>query len=412
MTRTETFQFQNAEGRTLAGRLELPDGAPRAYAVFAHCFTCGKDVAAATRVSRQLAARGIAVLRFDFTGLGNSDGDFANTDFSSNVQDLVAAANALGERHAAPRLLVGHSLGGAAVLVAAHELPEVRAVATIAAPSDPAHVEHLIGCSLEGLAPDEEATVELAGRPFRMKRRFLDDVRAQGGPEHLAKLGRALLVMHAPTDELVSIDHARALYEAARHPKSFVSLDDADHLLSRRRDSAYAADVLAAWAARYLGDDEEGDRDATPAPTPEETVVVERISGLHHRVRAGRHLLEADEPASLGGTDRGPAPYAFVSAGLGACTAMTLEMYAKHKAWELAEVSVSVRHEQDTTKDADGRAQRVDRFHRVVDLRGELDDTQRERLLEIANRCPVHRTLTENEVRVTTELAPAGDSAP
>lgn len=406
MTRTQTFEFENENGTTLAGRLELPDGEPCAFAVFAHCFTCGKDVAAATRVSRGLAARGIAVLRFDFTGLGNSDGDFANTDFSSNVQDLVAAARALEEHFEAPRLLVGHSLGGAAVLVAAHELPEVRAVATIAAPSEPAHVEHLVGRSLAGLAPDEEATVELAGRPFRMKRRFLDDVRAQAGPERLAELGRALLVMHAPTDELVSIEHARAIYEAARHPKSFVSLDDADHLLSRRADSEYAADVLAAWAARYVArDDREVREDAAESPS-HGAVVVERISGLHHRVHAGRHVFDADEPLSLGGTDRGPAPYEFVGAGLGACTAMTVEMYAKHKGWPLAQVSVTVEHEQSTTKDAEGAVQRVDRFHRVLDVRGELDDEQRERLLEIANRCPVHRTLTENEVDVATELAP------
>jgi len=237
-----------------------------------------------------------------------------------------------------------------------------------------------------------------------MKRRFVDDGRDHGGPEHLARLGRALLVMHAPTDELVSIDHARAIYEAARHPKSFVSLDDADHLLTRRADSSYAADVLAAWAARYVVDEESVG--ATNATGAEEEVVVERISGLHHRVRIGRHVFDADEPLSMGGTDLGPAPYDFVSTGLATCTAMTIEMYAKHKEWALGAVTVRVRHAQSTEKDDEGRAQRVDRFHRRVDLSGDLDEAQRERLLEIANRCPVHRTLTENEVRVSSDLVP------
>lgn len=404
MTRTEKFEFESVDGHRLAGRLEWPVAEPRAFAVFAHCFTCGKDVAAATRVARGLAAKGIAVLRFDFTGLGNSEGDFANTDFSSNVRDLVSAANALGESHAPPRLLVGHSLGGAAVLAAAHELPSVRAVATIAAPSDPAHVEHLVACSLDGLPIGQVAEVTLGGRSFHMKREFLDDVRSQSGPEHLADLGRALLVMHAPADQLVSIDHARAIYDAAKHPKSFVSLDNADHMLSRRADSAYAADVLAAWASRYVDDvvDE-------PVPTPQPPagdVVVERVSGLQHRVRSGRHELIADEPESVGGTDRGLAPYDLLCAALGACTAMTIELYAQRKEWDVGRVAVTVRHEARTTKDEQGRASRVDRFERVVDVEGELDASQRERLLEIAGRCPVHRTLTEGGTQVVTTAVP------
>lgn len=399
-TRTEKFEFTGAAGDLLAGRLEWPADAPRAFALFAHCFTCGKDVAAATRIARGLAAEGIAVLRFDFTGLGNSDGDFENTTFSTNVGDLVAAAAALREHHSAPQLLVGHSLGGAAVLAAAHLLTEVRAVATLAAPSDPAHVEHLLGGALDAAADGEVVEVRLAGRPFRMQRGFIDDVRAQAGPEQLARLGRALLVMHSPVDELVSIDHARSIYEAARHPKSFVSLDDADHLLSRARDSAFVASVLGAWASRYVGDEPQAEFE----PLPEHEVMVERLQGLHHRVRVGRHTFDADEPLALGGTDRGPAPYDLVSAGLGACTAMTLEMYAGRKKWPLEGVVVHVTHAQRSDQDAEGKALRVDRFERRLRLTGPLDDEQRARLLEIANKCPVHRTLAENGREIVTVL--------
>ncbi|QDU85994.1 Alpha/beta hydrolase family protein [Planctomycetes bacterium Pla163] len=399
-TRTEKFEFEGAGGDLLAGRLEWPADEPRAFALFAHCFTCGKDVFAATRIARGLAAEGFAVLRFDFTGLGGSEGDFANTDFSSNAADLVAAAAALRERHQAPRLLVGHSLGGAAALVAAPRIDEVRAVATIGAPSDPTHVEKLVGAALEAAPQGRPVEVALAGRSFRMQRGFLDDVRRHGRPDRLAELGRALLVMHSPIDEMVSIDHARALFEAARHPKSFVSLDDADHMLSRPGDSAYAARVLAAWSSRYVGDEEAVEFE----PLPEHEVVVERLQGLHHRVRAGRHVFDADEPLSLGGTDRGPAPYDLVSAGLGACTAMTVEMYAGRKQWPLEGVAVHVIHQQRTDTGEDGKARRTDRFERRLRVTGPLDAEQRARLLEIANKCPVHRTLTENEVAVATQL--------
>ncbi|MEZ5978795.1 MAG: alpha/beta fold hydrolase [Planctomycetota bacterium] len=399
--RTERFDFETSGGIVLTGRLEWPADEPRAFALFAHCFTCSKDSAAATRVARRLAEHGIAVLRFDFTGLGGSDGDFANTSFSSNVDDLVAAAEALGREHAAPTLLVGHSLGGAAVLVAAQRLESVRAVATIGAPSDPSHVEHLVACALDGLPPGGEAPVEIAGRSFTLKREFLDDLHEHAGKLQLGDLRRALLVMHSPVDEIVSIEHARALYESARHPKSFVSLDGADHLLSKKADAAWAADVLAAWATRYVGASEEA---ASGEPLPEHRVVVERLQGLHHRVRVGRHAFDADEPESLGGTDRGPSPYDLLEAGLGTCTAMTIELYAQRKKWPLESVRVTVDWESVKNESGDG-PRTIDRFERVIELGGDLDGEQRERLLEIANKCPVHRTLTENGREVTTRLA-------
>lgn len=244
--------FAGSDGQSLAGRLELPAGQVVATAVFAHCFTCGKDSVAASRIARELAARGVAVLRFDFTGLGQSDGDFANTTFTSNVDDLICAAGHLRETIGAPTVLIGHSLGGAAVLAAAHRIQEVKAVVTIGAPADTTHVEHLIGSSKADIEADGIAEVVLAGRPFRISNNFLRDINQQDQTTCIAGLNRALLVMHSPQDDLVGIDNARRIFDAARHPKSFVSLDGADHLLTDRADATYVAEVLAAWASRYL----------------------------------------------------------------------------------------------------------------------------------------------------------------
>ena len=410
MRASERIEFPGHRGHALAGRLELPEGAPRAVAIFAHCFTCSKDSPAATRISRSLAARGIAVLRFDFTGLGGSDGDFANTDFSSNVEDLVAAAAHLRGTIGAPTLLVGHSLGGAAVLVAATSIPEVRAIVTIGAPSDLEHLQHVVRTAAPELEAQGQAEVELAGRRFRMRREFLADLAAHDLPARLRRLGRAVLVMHSPVDEIVDVDHARRLYEALRHPKSFVSLDDANHLLTVRRDAEYAAELLAAWASRYVGEstreDGAGEADEVLAPG----VVTVRGGGAPfvQRIRAGRHRLVADEPRTVpGGTDLGPDPYALVLAGLGACTAMTLQLYARRKGWPLAGVQVDVWHERvhaEDCADCDAREAQPDRFQRVLRLEGPLDDAQRARLLEIAERCPVHRTL-ERPAALATSLA-------
>jgi len=387
----------------LNARLERPVGTTRAWGIFAHCFTCSKESRAATRIARALAARGIAVLRFDFTGLGQSEGDFANTSFSSNIEDLVAAADFLRTTHGAPALLIGHSLGGAAVLAAAARIPEVRAVASLGAPSDPSHVVRHLEPGLDQIEMEGSARIELAGREFTITRQFIDDIRQQNLTATLASLTTAVLVMHSPVDRVVGIQHAATIFAALKHPKSFISLDQADHFLSRAADAEYAADVLAAWASRFL-----------PSPptseTPEgEVVVTETGEGkFTQAIRAGRHHLTADEPVSSGGLDRGPSPYDLLLASLGACTAMTLRLYAEHKTLPLERITVSLHHHRihadDCASCTESATGRVDRIERRIRVEGDLDDVQRTRLLEIANRCPVHRTL-EGEKEIVTLLA-------
>ncbi len=395
MPRTR-FDFER-EGHRLAGLLETPVTPPLAYALFAHCFTCGKDVAAASRISRALVAKGIAVLRFDFTGLGNSDGDFANTSFSSNLDDLVAAAEALGER--GPQLLIGHSLGGAAVLAAAHRIESATAVVTIGAPAEPGHVKHLFAGRLEDIERDGRAEVTLGGRQFTIARSFVDDLAAHPTTERVRALNRALLILHAPLDELVSIDEARKIYEGAKHPKSFVALDGADHLLSRPRDSDYAATVIAAWATRFLPE-------APSDALPHGQVRVKTAGKFTQAVTMGPHHLVADEPTSVGGTDLGGSPYDLLLAGLGACTSMTLSMYARRKQWPLESVTVDLVHERIHAKDCETceeKEGKIERITRSIRMEGPLDDEQRARLLEIADKCPVHRTL-EGRPHIVTKL--------
>ncbi|MCW5745629.1 MAG: OsmC family protein [Alphaproteobacteria bacterium] len=399
----QRFDFPNGRGDQLAALLDLPDGPPRAYALFAHCFTCGKDVLAAARIARGLTQQGIAVLRFDFTGLGASDGEFANTNFSSNIADLLAAAEHLRATHAAPQLLIGHSLGGAAVLAAAADISGVRAVVTIAAPSDPGHVTHLLGDKLADIAAKGEVEVTLGGRPFRVQRQFLDDVTHHRLSDRIARLHKPLLVLHAPRDEIVGIDNASAIFTAAKHPKSFVSLDDADHLLSRPRDAAYVADVIAAWASRYLA---LATATASPEPQHGEGVLVEETGGgrLQQRVVVGKHRLLADEPVSVGGADSGPDPYSFLLAALGACTSMTLRLYAERKNLPLEGISVHLRHTKIHAADCEEcetKTGKLDRIDREIVLRGPFDAAQRQRLLQIADMCPVHRTLT-SEIQIRT----------
>jgi uncharacterized OsmC-like protein/pimeloyl-ACP methyl ester carboxylesterase len=396
----ERFDFVNAQGQRLAALLDTPAGEPKAYALFAHCFTCGKDVHAARRIAQALTAVGIGVLRFDFTGLGSSEGEFANTTFSSNVADLLAAAGALRERKRAPAILIGHSLGGAAVLAAAADAPEARAVVTIAAPSDPAHVTGLFRDRLADIAQQGEVEVTLEGRRFRIGRSFLDDVAEQNLRAKIANLRKALLIFHSPTDDRVGIDNASRIFEAAKHPKSFVSLAGADHLLSRPSDASYVAKVIAAWAERYLD---------LPEPQPEVTdanVLVRetRRGRFQQEVRVGRHSLLADEPESAGGLDSGPNPYDFLLAGLGACTSMTLRLYAERKSLPLDRVTVRLSHSKVHAVDCEScetKEGMLDRIERAVTLEGELDDDQRARLLEIADKCPVHRTLA-SEIEVKT----------
>jgi putative redox protein len=403
----ERFQFPGSEGQQLAAALELPDSPPIAYALFAHCFTCGKDVLAAKRIAVALAARGIAVLRFDFTGLGSSEGDFANSTFSSNVADLVRAADHLRETRKAPAILIGHSLGGAAVLAAAAQIPESKAVVTIAAPSDPAHVTGLFAERIDDIRKLGKVEVSLAGRPFQIKREFLDDIAEHNLMDHVASLHKALLIMHSPTDDTVGIDNATRIFVAARHPKSFVSLPGADHLLSKKDDGMYAADVIAAWAERYIGAPAP-ETAADPGEAPRGVVVREtRNSKFQQMVSIGPHRLLADEPVAAGGQDTGPGPYDFLLAGLGACTSMTMRLYADRKALPLDRVTVTLNHSRIHAEDCaecETRTGMLDQIDRTIAMEGALDAEHRQKLMEIADKCPVHRTLT-SEIRIVTHAA-------
>jgi putative redox protein len=405
-TRSEKVTFPGAAGGSLAGRIDWPVGAPRAFGLFAHCFTCSHEIFAAERVSRGLAGLGFAVLRFDFTGLGASEGEFANTGFSSNVADLIAAADFLRAQYQAPKLLVGHSLGGAAVLKAAADVPEVAAVATINAPSDPEHVKRAFKADLSRIESDGEADVTLAGRKFRITREFLEDIEGHALRDAIGKLGKALLVFHAPRDGIVSIDNASAIFTAARHPKSFVSLDDADHLLTRREDATYVANVLAAWAGRYLPQAEVADESQSEVPQGEVLVREAGEGTFPQLVSAGKHRLRADEPESVGGTDTGPDPYSFLLTALGSCTAMTIRLYADRKKYPLEHVKVRLQHAKIHASDCsecETKEGKLDRIEREIELSGPLDEDQRADLLRIADRCPVHRTL-HGEILVTSRL--------
>lgn len=390
--------FPNQEGLELAAYLDKPvDGRAKAYALFAHCFTCNKNLKAVVNITRALTQSGFAVLRFDFTGLGESEGDFADTNFSSNVEDLLAAADFLKEHYEVPRLLIGHSLGGAAVLIAASRIRSIRALVTIGAPADPEHVTRLFTEDLDTIRQQGKAEVNLSGRPFTIKKQFLDDIREARQNHSLKKINRPVLIMHAPSDQTVSIDNAKEIYEQVLHPKSFISLDQADHLLSRKEDSLYAGNLIASWVSRYI---------QTHEPThltTDKQVVTRTADRFTTEIMTDEHALLADEPLDIGGDDLGPSPYELLSASLGACTGMTLRMYANHKKWPLKEVRVHLQHEKIHAKDCEDGKQKIDKIERVIELEGDLSAEQKERMLEIANKCPVHKTL-HSPVRIESSL--------
>ncbi|HKI52071.1 MAG TPA: bifunctional alpha/beta hydrolase/OsmC family protein, partial [Geothermobacteraceae bacterium] len=403
--RSRKLTFPSSAGQQLAAILDLPeDEQPIATALFAHCFTCGKSLKVAVHIARALCREKIAVLRFDFAGLGESEGDFAESNFSSNVSDLLSAARYLEQEHMAPALLIGHSLGGAAVLRAAGEIPSVRAVATLAAPFDPAHLLEQLGAQRETIERLGAAEVDLAGRPFVIKQQLLADLQAQHPEAVIKGLKKALLVLHSPRDQMVGIENAAQIYRAAMHPKSFISLDRADHLLSNAADAGYAGQMIATWACRYL--------EVTPAPGIEQAVTDNRVTvrtsseGFFTEMFANGHPLVADEPVADGGTNLGPTPYDYLLAALGACTSMTVQMYARRKGWPLETALVRLRHQKIHAEDcqscetADGK---IDQFERELALHGPLSEEQRQKLLEIAGKCPVHKTL-HGEVEVLTTL--------
>lgn len=402
MPSRQRITFRNAQGDQLAAALELPDRSPKAYALFAHCFTCGKNIAAATRITRTLAARGIAVLRFDFTGLGSSDGDFANSNFSSNVQDLLSAAAFLRDSYQAPALLIGHSLGGTAVLAAAADIPEASAVVTIGAPAAPSHVIKQFAGSIATIKSEGRATVDLAGRDFSIHEQFVSDLQTYPMTERLGKLRKALLVFHSPLDDTVSVDQATQIFAAAKHPKSFVSLDGVDHLVSRVEDAQYIATTLAAWAMRYLPKAQSGSR---PQLAGGEVFVGEGNQRFLRDVHSDSHSWVADEPKRVGGDDLGPDPYEHLLAALGTCSSMTIRMYANRKQWPLDDVQIRLTHSREHVTDCEGcedLGSKVDVLRRLIRLEGNLDASQRARLIEIADRCPVHRTL-EGPLEIVTQ---------
>ena len=394
--------FENRDGNQLAGRLNVPAGQFRGSAVFAHCFTCSKDTLAASRIAAGLAERGIMVLRFDFTGLGQSEGDFASSGFAGNLADLEDACAWLGTTHQAPDLLIGHSLGGAAVLALANQIETIKGVATIGAPALASHVLHLFDGADEAIAQKGRAEVAIGGRPFEVEASFIADLKSRTSLSHITALRADLLLLHAPQDAIVGVENAAEIFGAAKHPKSFVSLDRANHLLTDRNDANFVAAIIAAWASRLI---DEGT--ALPIAGEGEVRVTSSPDGpFAHNIAAGPHMMRADEPVDVpGGLDSGPAPYDFLLAGLGACTAMTLRMYAARKKWPLDEVQVLLRHEKRHGQDgaaANGEA-RLDHMARTIIIEGDLDEAQIARLIEIADKCPVHKSL-ESGVRVETKL--------
>lgn len=401
---TERFQFPGADGQMLDAALDLPNGVPVAFALLAHCFTCGKNALAARRIADELAKRGIATLRFDFTGIGASEGEFANTTFSSNIADLVAAADYLRKSRKAPSILIGHSLGGAAILAAAAKIPEAKCVATIAAPSDPAHVTNLFKDAIDSIRQKGEVEVSLSGRPFTVKREFLDDIAEHNLTEAVKQLHKPLMIFHSPTDDYVGIDNATRIFVAAKHPKNFISLAGADHLLTQKRDAVFVADMIATWATRYLDMPQEVD----VPDMPDGVVVTETRQGMYQNlVASGPHRLLADEPVAVGGLDSGPGPYDLLLAGLGACTSMTMRMYAQRKNLPLDRVTVKLKHSQIYAKDCEScetQEGMISQITRSITIEGKLDDEQRKSLMVIADKCPVHRTLT-HEIDIVTTAA-------
>jgi uncharacterized OsmC-like protein/esterase/lipase len=396
------INFTNKTNINLSANLEMPvDHKPLAFAIFAHCFTCSKNLSAVINISRALNQRGIAVLRFDFTGLGNSDGDFSDSNFSTSIDDLVAAYEYLKNNYKAPALIIGHSLGGTAVLKSSSIMKDLKAIVTIGAPADPDHVQNLFKEDLDEIKKKGVATVSIGGRPFKIKEQLIQDLESVDLKETIASLKQSLLIFHSPQDDIVDISNAKKIFSLAKHPKSFISLDKADHLLTNKEDSLYAGEVIASWAMRYLEI-----KPISVLKTDMQVVVKTGIGSYVTEIKAGGHGLIADEPLSAGGTDQGPNPYDLLISGLGSCTSMTLRMYADRKGWDLQEVRVHLQHDKIHSIDCnncENTSGKIDQIERKIELIGNLSSEEKQRLLEIADRCPVHKTLN-SKVKIKTSL--------
>lgn len=400
--KTEILKFQNKEGTELSAKIIFPaDQKPKAYALFSHCFTCNKNLRAIKNISQSLSSMGFAVFLFDFTGLGSSSGEFENTNFSSNLDDLIAASDFLEKKYEAPSILIGHSLGGAAALFSSAKLDNIKAVVTIAAPFDPYHVRKLLKEGIEEINESGKATVQIGGRPFTIKKQFLDDLESQEPESTIKNLRKPLLILHSPQDNIVGIKNAAKIYTAAHHPKSFISLDGADHLLSKSKDSLYAGKMIASWVEKYLDLPEEKTIEGKS-----QIIAITRQESYTTEIKAGKHRIVADEPENLGGNNLGPSPYDLLAASLASCTSITLQMYAQRKNWQLDEAIVHVEHEKIHAEDCETcekKSNKIDSFRREIELIGQLDEEQRNRLLEIAEKCPVHKSL-HSEIKVSTKL--------
>lgn len=403
---SQKVRFKNQLGYHLSAKIDYPlSKGPHPFAIFAHVFTGNKNLSSARHISRALTLHGVAVLRFDFTGLGESEGDFADTNFTSNIEDIIAAADYLAAHHQAPSIIIGHSLGGAAALFAGARIQSITAIVTIGAPSYPEHVTHLLQDEIEAIEEQGYAKVIIDRREFTIKKHFLDDLRSQNHVDIIQNLGKALLVMHSPQDRIVEIKNAAHIYKLARHPKSFITLDGANHMLTNKNDAFYAGQVIASWVQRYITIAEK-----EPLNTDRQVVVkLAKEDVFTADIQAGRHGFVADEPEEFGGFDFGPDPYELLNSALGACTAMTLQMYAKRKGWDLQDIKIHLSHAKtthyyDDIQNIDAKTSKIDRFERVIELIGDLSPKQRQILREVASKCPIHRTLASPQIFATKLL--------